>query len=221
MWSDGVGEDVVDGVFEGADGDAVIPVAFGLGDGEGVQSGIGVEKHLGAGHGGETNEFGVTAFVADDAGAGDAVDLKQRNVVARCEMLAISRGELAFGVAVFEAATTIDDEQTVLEFAMPEERSADEEVDSRIPGQRLEGFVDAGCVSGFEAAELEIVAGGAAFGKKGDIYPASFQGLDGFGDLMKVCVDRRCKLHLDGGDFEGPGGHGNVIVILLFSQRCI
>ena len=93
------------------------PPAFLARDGQGVHARVGVEENLGTSHDGEASEFGITAFMADDGGDGDAVDLEQSDGIARSEDSLVVRSQMVLGVAIGDLALPIECDEAVVELA--------------------------------------------------------------------------------------------------------
>ncbi|MFM1942417.1 MAG: hypothetical protein RI897_1399 [Verrucomicrobiota bacterium] len=103
--ADGIGDAVEDaaigaGGLLGAAGDSFPPDGFDF-----IGATGGLEEDFGAGHGGDTVEFGVASIAADGHGAGDAVDFEPGDFVAAAAVaLFVASGHVDFGVLVGDFA---------------------------------------------------------------------------------------------------------------------
>ena len=72
----GVGEDVVDRVFERPHRDAVLAPALAARDRERVEPRIGMKQHPGSSHHGQPHQFRITPLVANDRGRRHAIEFE-------------------------------------------------------------------------------------------------------------------------------------------------
>ena len=117
--ADGVGEHIVNGVLERPDGNAIAPSVLALRNGKQVHAGVRVKQHLRSSHDRESNQFRITPFVADNRGGTHIIQVEQRDAVPGTEEPPIHLRQLAFPVAMNNAAFAIKDDQAILPTPAP------------------------------------------------------------------------------------------------------
>lgn len=198
--ADGVGEDVMDLVFERARGDAVAAVAFGFGNREGIEAGVWMKKNLRAEHDGEADEFGIAAFMADDRCAENAVDFEEGDGVAGLKIFRVARREMNFVVAKNLAALAIENEEGVEKFFVDEGGGAEEDVNFVLARDGGDCFQCLFEVAAVDLGEVDVVASRRAFGKEDGVAIFASGFLNEAANRCEVFGNGRAKFYLRGGD---------------------
>ena len=198
----GIGEHIIDLIFECARHYAIAAVALAFRNRQRVEPGIRVKHYLGAEHDRQAYQLGIASFMADYGSAWHPRYAEQCQCVAWAEETFVAGCKVNLRIAEAPSTLPIEYDQGIEPLRPREGRAAHQHTSPRgasFGGDRLKSDLD---LHARYFSKVAIVTCYRAFGKQDDIGTCSGRATDDFSDPGNVLADFGAELHLRSSDGE-------------------